>query len=214
MKNLVGTVLPDGSRWTVLSYAGKRGKNPLWRSRCECGEVRDVLAFQLVSGRSRSCGCLAGELAAKRIKEQSVTHGLSRSRTHNCWCYLKQRTGNENNQAWADYGGRGIVIEDPRWFTFDNFLADMGECPEGMTIDRINNERGYCKDNCRWSHSKEQGRNKRNNRILEHAGRRLCVAEWAEETGVSESLLRARINRLGWSVERAITTPVASTTRK
>lgn len=128
-------------------------------------------------------------------------------RTHVSWLSMKQRCDNQNWKQYADYGGRGISY-DPAWSEFSVFMADMGEAPEGMTLDRIDNSKGYSKANCRWATRKEQSRNRRMNRYLELNGERMIVAEWAEKLGVKSRLLRVRLNR-GWSVEKTLLTPVA-----
>jgi hypothetical protein len=128
-------------------------------------------------------------------------------RLHVCWLGMKSRCDNPNNKQFKDWGWRGITY-DPRWAVFENFAADMGEPPEGMTIDRIDNDGPYCKSNCRWASRKEQSRNRRMNRYLELGGRRMTIVEWSESLGVKSRLLRVRLNR-GWTVERTLTTPCA-----
>jgi hypothetical protein len=109
-------------------------------------------------------------------------------------------------KQYSYYGGRGIKIFE-KWLNFECFLADMGNRPEGKTIDRIDNNGNYEPGNCRWATRREQSRNKTNNRILSLNGREMCVMDWAEEIGITESALRCRIDRYGWSVDRALTTP-------
>jgi hypothetical protein len=114
-----------------------------------------------------------------------------------------------SDTAYARYGGRGITVCE-RWRRFENFLSDMGECPEGLTLDRIDNAGGYAPENCRWADRVTQGRNKSNNRVLEFKGKKQTLAAWAEELSISDRLLTARLNRLGWSVFQALSTPVDS----
>ena len=117
------------------------------------------------------------------------------------------RCNNKNDTRYQWYGGRGITVCD-RWSKFENFLADMGERPEKMTLDRIDTNGNYCPENCRWATNKQQHRNKRSNRLLTHDGETKCVAEWAETVGISQGALASRIDVYGWSVEKALTTPV------
>jgi hypothetical protein len=127
-------------------------------------------------------------------------------RAHTAWLSMKARCLNPKNKQFKDWGGRGISI-DPRWLDFAEFFADMGEPPVGTSMDRIDNDKDYCKENCRWASRKEQNRNRRMNRPLEFNGERRLIVEWAEHLGVKPRLLRVRLNR-GWSVERTLTTLV------
>lgn len=127
------------------------------------------------------------------------------TRTYRSWANMLSRCNNKNDTAYQWYGGRGIQVCS-RWSMFENFLMDMGECPSGLTLDRINTNGGYCKDNCRWATNKQQHRNKRSNRLLTHNGETKCVAEWAETVGISQRALANRIDVHGWSVEKALTT--------
>lgn len=123
-----------------------------------------------------------------------------------------QRCNNIKNQAYKDYGGRGIKVCE-RWLKFQNFLEDMGERPDGYEIDRIDNDGNYCKENCKWSSSKENCRNKRNNRFLEYNNKKLCCAEWEEVIGIPQNIILLRIKR-GWSIEKTLTTPVKKIKKK
>jgi hypothetical protein len=116
------------------------------------------------------------------------------------------RCRNPKHVFFGRYGGAGITVCE-RWLTYENFLADMGPRPPGLTIDRIKNERGYEPGNCRWATRKEQQRNRKCCRYLELNGRRLLIQDWAQELGVNISTLSERL-RKGWSVERTLTTPV------
>jgi hypothetical protein len=119
---------------------------------------------------------------------------------------MKNRCTNPNNKDHALYAGRGIRLA-LRWEIFENFLADMGERPPGMSIDRIDNNGNYEPGNCRWATSKEQTRNKRVNRMVLWRGQSLCLVEWADRVGIPRSVLNDRLRR-GWTVDRAFTTPV------
>ena len=130
------------------------------------------------------------------------------------WNGMMQRCHNRNNQAWNRYGGRGIQVCDKWRRSFRQFLKDMGPKPSAeQQLDRIDNNGHYEPSNCRWTNSSVQGRNKRNNRILTHQGKSLCVEDWAERLDISSCLIRARLDRLGWSVERSLSTPSRSLTK-
>jgi hypothetical protein len=119
---------------------------------------------------------------------------------------MNQRCNDPNYRRYADYGGRGIKV-CRRWRKFENFLADMGERPQGMTLDRKNNARGYSKSNCEWSTPRAQAWNRRSTRMLMHAGKTQPLEVWERELRMGSRTLFDRLAR-GWSVERALTQPV------
>ena len=145
-------------RLLVLGEHKERGKNGdiLWKCVCDCGEEVIVRGWCMNTGATVSCGCYKRE----RSSEVHMEHGLTGSPTYASWQNMKDRCSNPNNKAYGNYGGRGISY-DPLWEKFENFFADMGECPEGMTLDRIDVNGDYCKENCRWSDYSMQGFNKR-----------------------------------------------------
>jgi hypothetical protein len=118
---------------------------------------------------------------------------------------MMQRCGNPNNPQFKDYGERGITVCE-RWKTFKNFLTDMGVRPEGLTLDRKDNNKGYTPDNCKWSTKQEQQRNMRSNNVWELDGQRKTVAEWADQLGMKRHSLYMRVASYGWTVRRALTT--------
>jgi len=121
---------------------------------------------------------------------------------------MKQRCYNPNDESYPHYGDRKIIVCD-RWLnSFKNFFEDMGESPKDHQIDRIDNDKGYCKENCKWVTSKQNSRNKRNNCLILFDGKFKCIAAWAEETKVPYYVLHQRIYKYGWSAEKALTTPV------
>lgn len=188
-------------RWTVNAEGQKDANgNRQLECQCECGTARLVAIGALTSGRSASCGCLSAEMSAAR----RTTHGLSGSRTHNIWVDMKARCLNERHPAFARYGGRGITVCE-RWMTFENFLEDMGECPEGLSIDRNRNNDGYEPSNCTWATPKEQANNRRSNRVFPINGETLNIRQMSAKYGVPYDRLRARLLYLNWAPERAIT---------
>lgn len=123
------------------------------------------------------------------------------------WNGMKSRCLNPNNAQYHNYGGRGITVCE-RWRqSFEAFCEDMGPRPPGTSIDRINNDLGYSPENCRWATPAVQRRNQRTSHYLEFDGKRMVLQDWADYIGISRATLDHRINLLGWSVERALTTP-------
>lgn len=131
---------------------------------------------------------------------------MTRTPTHIVWAGMMQRCHSKGAKDFPRYGGRGITV-CPHWHTFANFLADMGERPANMSIDRIDNNKGYEPENCRWATNEEQQRNTSANRILRLGDEAKTMAEWAEKLDLKYNTLSGRLN-LGWSDERALTTPV------
>jgi hypothetical protein len=119
---------------------------------------------------------------------------------------MKRRCENPRSHAYGDYGGRGIKVCD-RWKTFENFISDMGERPEGMTLERIDVNGNYTPENCRWATTLEQNGNRRTRRLLTLRGKTQSMTEWARETGIDVNVINARLRR-GWSDEKTLTTPV------
>lgn len=133
---------------------------------------------------------------------QNATHGLNGSPTWKSWSAMRQRITNPKSKDFANYGGRGLDM-DPRWSEFATFFADMGIKPKRMSLGRINNERGYWPDNCRWETKNEQDNNKRTNRTLEINGETRTLAEWARLAGCTRQAIRYRVEA-GWTPEQII----------
>lgn len=126
--------------------------------------------------------------------------------TYRAWAAAKNRCTNSRNDAFASYGGRGITFSK-RWLDFRCFLADMGERPAGMTLDRKDNDKGYSKSNCRWATKKTQARNRRSSRRVRIGNVHKTIAEWCEINGVRQGTALQRINEYHWSIRDAVTLP-------
>lgn len=123
------------------------------------------------------------------------------------WYNMRQRCQNPNHKNFDRYGGRGIEI-DPRWDDFECFAVDMGPRPNGHSLDRINNDLDYSPANCKWSTSLEQTNNRSSNLMLTHNGQTMSAADWDRHLGFRKNTINKRLRQLGWTVERALTTPV------
>lgn len=186
-------------KWTVIGNPEiRRIDKWYWECACDCGTVKMTSEASLVYSKSRSCGC---EWSA-HYKKRFTTHGKSRTRTHRTWIAMRRRCENPKSHVWEHYGARGIKVCE-RWQSFENFLADMGERPEGNSIDRIDNDGNYEPSNCRWATQKEQSNNKRSNRIIEHDGKSQTVAQWIGEKGLTVATVRSRLDN-GWSDAEAL----------
>ncbi len=195
-------------RWRVISFDRYDGKHHYLLCRCRCGIERIVTRNNLRKGASRSCGCLALEVHTKHGECKS-----GNSKTYGCWLGLFARCRNPRHPSFENYGARGITVCE-RWKTFANFLADMGRKPPGLTIERIDNEKGYSPENCRWATHGEQNRNMRSNTFFTHDGVSMILVDWARRKGMNITTLRYRVWKLGWTMERAVTTPVGPRGRR
>lgn len=195
------------TRLTVVKFDGmNKWKQRLWLCVCSCGKKKSIVSYQLSSGGTKSCGCLQKEIVTNKNIKHNHARRKERSRTYTTWTSMIQRCGDQNCIDYPIYGGRGIIV-CKRWQKFVNFLKDMGEIPSGFQLDRVDNNRGYDKSNCRWSTPKQQGRNRRNNRMIFYKDKRQCLSAWAEEYGVNYKLLWKRICVYNWPIEKALTTP-------
>jgi hypothetical protein len=131
--------------------------------------------------------------------------GLSKTPTYLSWNSMRRRCYLGSTGKRPDYANISVC---ERWEVYKNFVEDMGHRPEGMTLDRVDPEKGYHPENCRWADSSTQQRNKRNNRVLTYLGKTQTLADWEEEVGIARATLNARLNIYGWTPEEALFTPV------
>lgn len=182
-----------------------------WRCVCDCGNGVTVTGHSLAKGNTQSCGCLYRE--TRRAKQ---THGKARSAEHRAWKSMKQRCLNPNDTHHASYGGRGITVHQAWVDDFEAFYREVGAMPAPrMTLERIDNEKGYEPGNVRWATRLEQASNRRTNVTGNYTGtsrvtfqgQERTVAEWSTIVGIGLPVVRKRLNT-GWSVERALSVPV------
>jgi hypothetical protein len=150
-------------RWFVMSFSHSDDHDNHWNAVCACGTAKTIRAYDLKSGKSRSCGCQRSQSLRQRFTVHGHNTKRAPSPTYSSWANMIQRCTNPNHKQFADYGGRGVTIcERWRW-SFENFLADMGLKPLGLLLDRIDNDGNYTPSNCRWTTRLESNRNKRLN---------------------------------------------------
>lgn len=172
----------------ALHKQGTHRSPARWMCQCDCGKTKVICSQSLRIG-TQSCGCLVVERIQERAKHNKVNTGTYRS-----WKTMIQRCTNPNFTKYPRYGGRGITVCD-EWMTFTNFYEDMGDRPDGYQIDRIDNNKGYYKENCRWADIKTQARNRSSNRNIEINGETKTMSEWCEIFNVSNVKVRMRIHR-------------------
>lgn len=172
--------------WTVVSVVPKsQGERSYsWLCRCVCGVEREVQGHALKIGRSTSCGCQA-------TNKFKPTHGATNTPTFRVWSGMRQRCLDPNYHSYDRYGGSGIKIAE-RWMVYDNFLADMGERPAGLTLDRYPDHAGnYEPGNCRWATPKQQARNKRTTALVDG----IAIADLAEKHGIPRATIQYRYRK-------------------
>jgi hypothetical protein len=215
MPNLIDLTRQKFNRLTVLSRAENRKKEVFWLCICDCGVKKEIPGGSLRSGQSRSCGCYMREVSSENGKRvgnlpKIGTHNKSKTPEHNTWFNIKSRCSLKRKlPMYENYWGRGISVCE-RWLeSFENFYSDMGPRPSKYhSIDRIDNNGNYSKENCRWATDKQQARNKRTNLFITYKGATRLITEWSFLIkGGKQNTLRGRLNA-GWSLEEAIETPV------
>lgn len=172
--------------------------NKFWEFQCDCGTLKRIRSSHVLSGAVISCGCRMRETG----KVSNLIHGKSSSRTYIAWASMCGRCLNPNNQAYKYYGGRGIYVCE-EWKQFVNFYRDMGSVPDGYSLDRINNDGPYSKENCRWATDYQQAQNKSNNRIFSISGETKTMSQWAREYKIDVRKVHARL-KAGWSIEASL----------
>ena len=195
----------------MLTQIGVRFKTGRGKSSavfmCDCGVTKIVRYEKVLLGHTKSCGCIAGSKGGYVRTNHGHTKGGKHSGAYKSWAKMLARCkAKPGSHHWPYYGAKGITVCE-RWKRFENFYADMGDRPEGCTIDRIDGSKGYGPDNCRWATKAVQCLNVSDIRMIEFEGVTLCLKDWARRVGLKYLTLWNRINS-GWSIEKALTTPV------
>lgn len=189
-------------RLTPIEEGGHIGPFLAYKCQCDCGNIVTVRGPSLRTGNTTSCGCLRKE----QVAELNKTHGMRHNAEYSVWQNMISRCNNPNTDCFNRYGGRGISVCS-QWHSFEKFYADMGDRPKGMTLERIDNNGPYSKENCKWATFKEQARNTRRTHLIEHNGKKQCLKDWAHEVGLAYNTLRKRFVIYNWPFEKAIATP-------
>lgn len=187
------------NRLTVMLDVGYSHGQQSYLCECECGNKLVTAGQRLRNGQTKSCGCLARETS----KANNYKHGKAGTAIYRTWSNIKNRCRNKNHRNYKDYGGRGVDICDEWFNSFEQFYKDVGDIPEGMSLDRIDNNKGYSKSNCRWATKAEQSKNRRNTINLEYMDKKMCLKDWARELNKPYSSMKMYIKN-GLSIEQII----------
>lgn len=203
LKDLTGKKF---GRLQMMEYIGQH----YWLAKCECGKICKVRSDWVVSGRVVSCGCHSRQ----KLSERMSTHRQSKTRLYRIWAGMKNRCTNPNDHTYERYGKRGITL-CKEWEGFENFYqwALSNGYASNLTIDRIDNNGNYCPENCRWSDTKTQVRNRRTTILVTYNGEEKTLGEWCEKLNLPYHLMWERIIRFGWSATRAFETSKKETNR-
>lgn len=205
-----------GRLTAISSEKGKEGRRFIWTCLCDCGNYTKATTVSLTHGLKQSCGCIQRNI----LKKRNSTHGYSNERLYKVWKGMRSRCNNPHHKSYPKYGGRGIGIchEWDNYEAFRKWALNNGYQEDATyskcTLDRIDVNKGYSPDNCRWVNEFVQANNTRCNHILEYNGERLTVAQWSRKLGISADVIYARINSLGWSIEKSLSTPTRDCKKK
>lgn len=178
------------------------GRVKFWHCLCDCGNWVRIAGGDLKRGNTKSCGCLSSDHRAVRM----TTHGMSLHPAYRNWVHAKTRCNDKSNDCYKYYGGRGIKVCE-RWASFEGFWEDMGALwRQGLTLDRIDNDKGYEPGNCRWATAREQANNRRNNRIILTPKGNMTASDAAKEFGVKRNTIFTRL-RADWPEDQLFNTP-------
>ena len=176
VKNETGSVF---GQLTVVRQFFSQNEKAAWFCLCSCGKTHVTTGDALRTGKTKSCGCYrrSGDFV-RQHGHASYAKGISR--TYKSWCEMRGRCTSPKHISYPNYGARGITY-DPLWNLFERFLQDMGDRPLGTSLDRKNNNLGYCKANCQWSDRQVQNNNRRNVKMITHNGKTQSLAQWCKE---------------------------------
>lgn len=186
---------------------------PIWKCQCDCGNIKNIRYWDVVHGRIKSCGCLLREKAHDRLiaynKSHNIKHNECHTRLYNIWHGMIQRCCNPNSCHYKRYGQRGIKVCDEwrnSYIVFREWAHKNGY-KENLSLDRKDNNGNYEPSNCRWATVEQQGRNRRNNRLITYKGKTQTLMEWSLELNIKYQVLWRRLEK-GWSIEDVFDRPV------
>lgn len=209
-----------GTKWnklTVIERAGSISGKAAWKCRCDCGKECIVNGDNMRNGHTTSCGCerkrIAREESAKKRAEKNPNanysaHGDTRTRLYDIWSHMKSRCSRPYDPRYKDYGGRGISVceEWQMYGSFQKWAIENGY-KDDLTIERIDNDKNYCPENCTWIPKSDQAKNRRINVMYTENGVTRNMREWAKIKGINYGTVQCRRKR-GWTLEKALNTPV------
>lgn len=213
MGNFINILGEKFNYWEVLEYS----KNSKWTCRCECGTIRQISGSNLRLGKSKSCGCMQKMQNSENAIKRNTTHGLTKTnpRLYSIWHGMKQRCYYKKNINYEKYGGKGITVCDEWVSNFENFYewSTTHGYAENLTIDRIDNNKGYSPENCRWATPKTQANNRTNNTLLTYKGETRTLQQWSDILGIPNNIISDRI-KLGYTIHEAFTREIGYTKKK
>lgn len=186
-----------------IRCVGSEHKQRMWECKCDCGNIFITSATLIITGHTKSCGCLKRRLASQRLRK----HGQTDTRINRIWRRMKSRCNNPHAKDFSYYGGRGINVCEEWSDSFENFRdwANANGYSDTLTLDRIDTNKNYNPNNCRWVDRTTQSRNQRKNVNLTLYGVTKTLIEWSEICGLDRHTIRKRLNR-GWDIEKVLTT--------
>jgi len=193
----------DRTEINKTNTKGYKVKIEFYLCKCDCGNICIVRKYNLLNNHTKSCGCYKQDLLKITHKKNKKYLPIEK-KLYLVLAGIKTRCLNKNDKHYKNYGNRGIIVCDEwkndfksfyDWSMANGYIENEGK--NILTIDRIDNNKGYSPDNCRWVNMKTQARNRRNNRLITYNGETHCVAEWAEINGIKDITLRKRIKRKG-----------------
>lgn len=204
MSKLVDLTGRKFNRLTVIKRDGSQNKKAVWLCKCDCGKEIRVLGVSLLSGNTKSCGCLQRE-TVKNVGLANKKHGMFGTRIYTIWADMKKRCFDKRDRAYKHYGGRGITVCKD-WYDFETFYewAKKSGYNDNLTLDRINVNDDYTPNNCKWATWKEQQNNRRSSRMITYNGETKTIRQWSDITSIPYGTLLARINTLHWNIGKAL----------